>query len=479
MIKTVMPGDYGWEEPRAVLVEQSRNRPDAGWMRKRAAAPVFRYSDVKVEPGHSLVHLIALGDSEAYDQNRNGDLFYGRPREVEFPEPRGEKRAKIECGNVTQLWTWTKHAKVYRDHRNKAGDPSYGSVKMAAHNDDMSRVELLVDIPNDDPAWRDDVEKLASGGDLPFSMSCRIPYDYCSICGNRSPARATYCDHLKNNMTALTKSGHRVGMINDHMVFFDISRVRVPADRIAYSLMKVAGFDGGLDSERALHVFLPPPQVSGGLFGLSKISADETIRKLADIEKRIEAVGTAPNESLAIPMPTEGRLPDDLVDELSSGRRDIGPALRALGDAKIVVSLRDFVRLVLGDRAGAASGSVERAEAALPGLFSRLAAEQDAELPEDVACDCRTVLPGRILRRIDELRPGMSLDESPVVGRMTVMVIRGSRPPELRKSAAAPDDAVADRMLRAYAAYKAAWAARAGCDSDAVRLSVLQHYVRH
>jgi hypothetical protein len=481
MIKTIMPGDYDWLDRQAVLVDVGSRGIDLGQMQKRAAAGLFRDVRISPKPGRAVMHVIALGDSERYGANRNGDFFYGTPREIEFPEPAGSLHSvKLACGNVDRAWTFEKYGKVYRDHKNKKTDRAYGDVLKAAHNPAMARTELLIDVPSDDPAWRDDVEKVANGEDIYFSMSCKVPGDHCSICGNFAPTRKSYCRHLKDHMSELTKSGHRVGMINDHMVYFDISRVRVPADRIAYSLLKVAGLGGLAADELDVREFdVPAIDKADDPFGVFTSKLSEALHKLSNIEKRIEVVGRAPNESLAFDPDVMGPIGDDELKALGASRSDVGKVLAALADKKICLSLPEFVRLVLGDRAKGVEGSTRLAADSLPGVFSRLAEEADAgeeDMPEPLMADGDVALPRRVMELIDSLKDGLSLDDAPVARRVTIVAIRKRPAPELKKAAALHDD-TADRMLRAYASYKVAWCRRNGIDSRATKLAVLQHYV--
>jgi len=477
MIKTVMPGDYDWNDTQSVLMDVASTGIDRGQLQKRAAAGVFSDADVKPEKGHSIIHLIAMGDSEKYGANRNGDIFYREGQVVEFPEPKNEKSATIEHGNLDRAWTFEKYAKVYRDHKNSKHDKAYGKVIKAAHNDKMSRVELLISVPNEDPLWREDMEKLASGEDIPFSMSCRVPGDHCTICGNFAPTRRQYCSHLKKNMSELTKSGHRVGMINDHMVYFDISRVRVPADRIAYSLMKVANFST-ISGERDEHTFDIPiigaDADESGVYAGRDIAA---LRKLAKIEKEIEAVGKAPCESTALSPEVMPDVPEDVLEGLGDNREDIGKVLAALSDAKISLSLKDLMKLIMGSQAGGLSGSIDLATNRLPGVFSRMCDCGTDELSESIMpMDSEGPLPEKVMRMISGLEGGMSLDDEPVRKRVTIVAIRGGRPSELKKAASVIDE-TAERMLEIYATYKLAWCMKQGVDSSLSRLAVLQHYV--
>ena len=662
-------------------------------------------------------------DVIAHNSNRNRDRFYGHPREVEFPEPKGKKSVKLQTGNASQAWTFERYAKVYRDHKNRKTDKAYGDVIKAAHNAPMARVELLIDVPNDDPVWRDDIEKVANGDAIFFSMSCfpagtlvrtacgavgienikvgdsvwtsesryrevtatmsrraqslcrlelhgreniplwatpehpvfavnadaapaaelhqhldwvpisgltenhyvavpvdtreagdreavlrryqqrggydthgiywwartpeyaihiqreladigvassvlwlasdtetyvvrpepgfaaadptsaepagfppalsadqvrlsgnylllrvrdlqtttddttvynlsvdedetytafdiavhncKVPGDYCSLCGNFSKSRdssrgGTDCDHIRNHLGVLTKSGHTVDMINDNMVFFDISRVRVPADRIAYSLLKAASVAGDeLQDIRGQHEFvLPVITAEDDPFNLFSSKQSKALQKLSEIEKKIEAVGRAPVESLAFDPGVKTRLSDEDYEALGRNRGDLGAVLSALADHKICLSLPEFIRLLLGDRAEGCKGSIRVATDALPGVFTRLleASGGDDVLPESLLPESSTPIPERLSELIESLVGGMSLADAPVANRITIVSIRRVPRPEL-KSASVLHDTTADNMVKAYAAYKLAWCQKAGIDSRATELAVLQHYI--
>jgi hypothetical protein len=61
----------------------------------------------------------------------------------------------------------------------------------------------------------------------------------CTICGNRAPTRAQYCDHLRFQMRDVI-NGVKVAALNPSPKFFDISWVIRPADPTAYMMKKVA-----------------------------------------------------------------------------------------------------------------------------------------------------------------------------------------------------------------------------------------------
>ena len=121
----------------------------------------------------------------------------------------------------------------------------------------MNRIELIVALNGNEKAAEangglvadKEMEKLASGKDISVSMACRVPYDVCSYCGNKAVTRADYCDDiengghckaggLKHNMCKTASvDGEIVRLYADNTkpMFFDISNVVIPADRIAYT----------------------------------------------------------------------------------------------------------------------------------------------------------------------------------------------------------------------------------------------------
>lgn len=81
-------------------------------------------------------------------------------------------------------------------------------------------------------------ESYVAGGVV--AHNCKIPYDVCSVCGNRAPTRKQYCDHLKFEMNRIDGDGTHKYAMNPAPKFFDSSWVLRPADRIGHMLKKVA-----------------------------------------------------------------------------------------------------------------------------------------------------------------------------------------------------------------------------------------------
>lgn len=120
---------------------------------KKQASTIFRceYDALKPPKGKTGIHLVALGDSEAYPMNRNGDLF-----------------TKEACIKYHQ--TFVKHGHVFQHHRNKDPKKAIGTIKAAAYNPAMHRIELYIWADNEKA--KDHLERLEKTGEVPFSMAC-------------------------------------------------------------------------------------------------------------------------------------------------------------------------------------------------------------------------------------------------------------------------------------------------------------------
>lgn len=173
----------------------------------------YRPTDSKT----ACIHLIAMGNSDQYGFNRNGDYFAGDVL---------EKRAH----------TFVTNGHMFREHRNKDPKKAIGQVKWAGYDPKgMQRVELIVHMDKDKA--EEEYEMAKQGSALNFSMSCRVPNDRCSCCGNEAKTVTAYCDHLKSHMGQYVSGIDKYAFAyNDNPTFFDISRVKTPADRIARHL---------------------------------------------------------------------------------------------------------------------------------------------------------------------------------------------------------------------------------------------------
>ncbi|HUX02942.1 MAG TPA: hypothetical protein VMY35_18440, partial [Phycisphaerae bacterium] len=357
-------------------------------------------------------------------------------------------------------------------------------VVAEAYNPDMRRGELLIKVQND--KWAPELEKMARGEDPPFSMSCKVPYDICSACLNKAPSRAQYCDHLKDEMTHVKEAGHQIFAINDRPCFFDYSGVFRNADRIAFGLQKVAS-TGEMPEE-----FIPSTMLAEmwGLKVPNSVLYDSSPRpvqeklaameRLAAMEKQIEATGRLFNPEVDAGT-ANGSLPEDELDKLRS--IDWNELMGALSQAKICLPMKDFFRLMLGNKYDSYAGELGNAQSLLPGIFSRMLKSGDGV--EDVtgspAYDpAMSLVPKSIRDVIESVKPGMSLGEGPVGRRLSVTIIRGGGPARLHKAASVSDgiSKTAQYMAKQYATYQLAFirAQEGAGDGLATGLALLQNY---
>jgi len=488
VIKVVFPHSYDFGVPIARLAEIHSRGPDRDWMRKRAAVLTKEISDVRPEKDHTFIHLISMGSMEHYGFNRNGDGFNEKSARFEFPEPMKDGPSSIMLdGGLGQFHqTFIKYANVYKDHVNKDPKLASGLIVAAAVNPDMHRGELLIKVQND--KWAPELEKLARDEDLAFSMSCRVPYDICTICGHKAANRREYCGHLKDEMTHVKQGGHIVGAINDRPVFFDLSGVFRPADRIAYGLQKVAST--GQQPEE----FIPSAAIAeewgikapkSVLFDGSPRAVQEklaALERMAALEKQIEATGKAFHPDVDVGVPG-GSAPQESIDTMRGS--DWNDVMGALSNAQVCLPVRDFFRLVLGHKFDSVAGEMDNVQSLLPGIFSRMLGNTDEA--DDVTgmktYDPATSLVPRTVRdAIESMKPEMSMAEGPVRKRIQILIIRGQKPAEglpLRKvSHDVSTSKAANWLAKQYAAYQLAFtrAAEGAGDGLIPGMTVLQNY---
>ena len=378
MIKYVSPSGWEWDRPVAIPVPISSRGLIGNDRREFTKLAGHMFIDevdrTKFANDEVPVHLIALGASEAYGPNRNGDGF-----------------KEATCKEYHD--TFVKFAKFFRNHKNKPdrGDPSFGIIKSSAYNAPMRRVELLVAL-NADKSAADrnkgfvadtELEKLAKGDDIAVSMACRVPYDSCSWCGNKAKTRSEYCGHekcaaggCKDNLTRLIKMGddmHHLHVDNPTPTWFDISRVFRPADRIAYGakadwLTKAASDNGVFEfqdyikmaeSESApLRVIMYQEGLPGEwdqtVAGQVKVAYGLAKLELQKNTTSPEVYSGIQSEPLDI----------EVLGDL--GTTKCAEGLSALADNKIILSFSDWARL------SRKQGLTKEATAYLPSIYNRM-----------------------------------------------------------------------------------------------------------
>lgn len=450
MFKIITPMGFNFDRPVMSLMDIHSRGVDDGWLSKSAAVLTKEMSELRPEKGISFVHMCALGDSEMYGANRNGDAF-------------------PKSANVRKHDTFVKYAKWFHNHKNKPhlGHPIYGFVKHSAYNEDMGRVELIVGI--DEAKDPDSIEKLARGEDLNVSMACRVPFDLCSICHNQAKNPNEYCGHIKESVTQFIDDGRQVAMINDDPTFFDISKVHRNADRIAFSLRKVASAGPGIvlstDAARAYGVdqgsfLVGSPKLKGRL---------ELLEKLAALEKHIEGTIKADPDKRRM-----AALMQSPVSDLSGvDQEHTQGVLGKLKQASVSLPIEDFFKLVMGSRYGEVEADLSLAKSAMDSVFSEAARDPEAFLNGvDNYEPIDTAVPNMVKIKVSEAVRNGSLTQNALMSRLPALVL-------CKKASVGPRQKVVTQrgmyLAREYARYKFAFLEK-NQDPFVEQMSLVQNF---
>ncbi|NDD52599.1 hypothetical protein EBZ39_01755 [bacterium] len=377
MIKVIQPHAQDFSEPVASLIKISSRGiigADKQALIKRAGAEfAHKLDNIKFAKDEVPVHLIAIGATEDYGPNRNGDGF-----------------TRDCCRNYHQ--TFEKFARFYRDHANKNPAKSFGIVKASAYHEPMKRIELVCALNGSKEAAErnggliadKEIEKLASGKDIAVSMACKIPFDICSSCGNKARTRAEYCDSLENsghckagglkhNIGKVLSDGHVLHADNPNPTFFDISHVFRPADRIAYVSGKLekaasAAVLSGAELAEQLGITVPPLFDLGGNSSKRAQLQLDALNSLAQAEAEQNA---AEWTKVAL---ASSQAVQPAIDATACASVKMSEVLRGLADAGVVLPVRDFLSLTVKTASENLIGAVVQA---LPNIFSKLANDVD------------------------------------------------------------------------------------------------------
>lgn len=484
MIKVIPSDSFDYGTPAASLVDLHSRGIDKDWMHKRAAVQFNVMKDLRPERGYSFLHLIDMGSMEAYGMNRNADAFNEKAGSFTLANPKASTPKVTELGGGLEEFhpTFSKYAHVYKHHKNKDPKKAIGEVKAAAYNKEMKRGELIIKVPHGHE-WDSDLEKMANGKDIPFSMACKVPYDICTNCGNRAPSRDQYCDCLKNHMSEILKCGSQIGAINDRPLFFDISKVFKPADRIAYSLQKVAedlyNPIGGAALAELLEVSAPSAILLDGSTLVTRKQA--AANKLAEIEKRVEGAAQGKHNTHLKKMTGACAHKEIPVSAMAACKAaGLNASLNALGNARICLCPRDFFELMMEEKFASVSDDIPTVEGMLPGLFQRLLESGEAnDCVLDTTYDVKYASVPRYLQNVTEsLAKDHSLGESESDYRLRLSVIRGESPKlssETVKRASVSKSA--SLLAKEYAKYLIAFSTQNGDSETCDTLTVMRNYL--
>lgn len=189
----------------------------------------------------------ALGASEYWGQNVNGDIFPESALVHDCNNHPGQQHPHDDfTGKIVPpygAWTFKQYAKPYVHHKNKDPTRAFGEVAHWCWNPRMHRVELVVVIDRHaalEHGAQHVVDRIDAGEYPDVSMGCKVPFDVCTICNNKSKTRHDYCKCITEfGMGTILKDGRRVGVTNTYPRFFDISFVFIGADKTAKVMAKL------------------------------------------------------------------------------------------------------------------------------------------------------------------------------------------------------------------------------------------------
>ena len=424
----------------------------------KQASTIFHmeYEELKPPSGMTGIHLVALGDSEAYPMNRNGDLF---PKEA--------------CVKYHQ--TFVKHGHVYEHHRNKDPKKSIGQIKAAAYNPDMHRIELYIWADNEKA--HDHLERLEKTGEVPFSMACKVPNDRCSVCGaiRKCAGDESECDHIKYSLGKIAEDGTQIGTYNDEPTWFDISFVGRPADRIAWNLKVASDMPEGL----TINSSVKQAEIEGYVLPDSlAIESDHAKRKLGIMKKLADAYSKCESWLSGETKP-EGRdkirfelrkLAGARVDDYTLARmRELEPssAFSALGDAGIVMDARSLFKYAFGPDYTIVEKYIPHVEkAASEVILSAVDTSSCAEFCNDFRFDASqsgftpSPVPGWLAADLMKSAAAYGFGTVDPVTSVLESIASGNDPSfsvgSKEKSAEDVDPSVVRKLAKKYASYKVA-----------------------
>jgi len=409
---------------------------------------------------HFLVHNIAMGDTETYGPNKNFD---------------GWSKEALE----TRHQTFVTNGHLFREHRNRDPKQKIGDIKYAAFDggkQGMHRVELL--------CWgnkkkaAEEYELAKAGEPLSFSMSARILFDKCSACGNEAKTREAYCDCMKNHPGQWMAEFQKYAFVdNPDPTFFDNSRVKRPADRIAHYLeyrfpdadmRKAASEDLViLGTDWAEYEGLSIPEQRCEL----PLPTRDLVEKLASLGKEIQAVleqgVPTTSERQDFMKNASGRI---LGEELTDAQLDIarsvrpGTLARFLAKTASILPFKSFAAYALQRPIDSLDNDPVWAKAAcgMPNIMDTLLGGVDTEMlnmlqaDDEFTCERDPHQKDLIQGLMDKADQEFSINPEKSKPRIMMLVIKGGKH-NLSKIASelpAKDDQLSQGLALAYASYQ-------------------------
>lgn len=418
LYKTITPSsDYNLDIPVSVILPEFSKGFDKTVLHKQASCFENFYDKFERKPKHSYIHLISVAAGDYYGPNSRADFYNGDSYKHTFPHPEDNKKTFVILDGGIKKYhsTFDQHGKCYTEHvnsRHKAEPQGY--IVASAYNELMKRGELIIGVETE--KWADDIERLSNGTPMKFSIGMAAPHDICSICGREAHTEDEHCEHYKRMPGAVLEDGNAVYVISDKGLYHDISRVKVPAERIAFSLKKIASADTLVD--------LSPKTINkdGLKLFMKSASAEkrlDILTKLAAIEKRIKAMGDKLVDKKVLKLFTQEKKASGL-DSAENLNKFLSYAnekeiLGGLNQSKCVLSPEEFIKVFAPSMFNSIDFDKEF-KCDMP--FSKLLEDKDIDIfCNDDTYEGRKCYDLNILGAIDKLIPHCSMAEDVLMDR--------------------------------------------------------------
>jgi len=505
--KIITPGSQNFGEPAMQQIKVARSGlrgSDLDAFVKRASVQfIDKMASLHFGPGEVPVHLIAVGATEFYGPNRNGDGF-----------------KEATC----RIWhpTFEKYARWFRNHDNKDVAKGRGIIRATSYNEPMHRIELLVGLNGTKEAADrnhgliadEEMEKLAKGEDIPVSMACRVKHDVCSGCGNKAKSRADYCSTegsckyggCRDNLAKTFEDGHTLHVDNPEPSFFDISNVFRPADRIAYTLGRARGrekhaelleeFSGmakaandcqfGVEKRASaavadrlgitapLWIYDDGPWSDPRIVGQLKVA-----QALIQLEDKIAGQR---GDSRDCAFNTSCSAADD-TPELRNSQVKLAHIVSALAQQKCMLPVLPFIALLTGAHTIKTANAADRVAERLPGVYNRLSGDpQFEEMLRNNPYLPTAVVPHKSAMWVLKHAAEWSLDRPRVLERLQLSVLRTPNKAAVRRDLVkvATVDGT-EELAKQYALYQIgfAYAHKDNTDAPFIReMMIRSNFVR-
>ena len=426
------------------------------------AIPRSVIEEHRPDKDHFLIHMIGMGDTETYSFNKNSD---------------GWSKQALE----DRHHTFVTNGHFFREHRNRDPKQAIGQVKYAAYvpvdKGGMGRVELLIWGHKKKAA--EEYELAMSGDPMSSSMSARVKRDVCNVCNHSATHPSQYCDHMRNHSGQYIPEMKKYAFVwNPEPTFFDISRVRKPADRIAHyiqyrfpdeDMRKAASTDMViLGTDWAEYEGLVIPDTQWELApSLLKI-ATRMSELEAEVSQTLEKQASTTSRREAFIKQAAGRvLGENISDSQLQAMRQVRPGTlaRELAKRACVLPFRVFCEYALKGTELDTPEVREKAASLLPQIMQSLLHEGAEpgmcnllEPDEDYVSDCDPGKKDLIDEVMEHADNEFGVRPEKAVHRMTVIIMNGGDKGQ-PESPGCPDMTEkqakqAETLAKAYGAYQ-------------------------